>query len=35
MIPIAGPSISKKEIAYVTDAIENGWYENANDYIIY
>ena len=33
MIPIAGPSISKKEIAYVTDAIENGWYENANDYI--
>lgn len=33
-IPVAGPSISKKEIAYVTDAIRNGWYEHANDYIL-
>ena len=33
IIPVAGPSISEKEIAYVTDAIRNGWYENANDYI--
>ena len=33
IIPIAGPSITKKEIDYVYDAIKNGWYENAFDYI--
>ena len=32
-IAIAGPSITEKEIDYVTDAITNGWYEHANDYI--
>lgn len=32
-ISIAGPWITEKEIAYVTDAITNGWYSNANDYI--
>lgn len=34
MIPVAGPWITEKEIAYVTDAITNGWYEHANDYVI-
>lgn len=29
----AGPSISKKEIAYVTDAVKNGWNEHWADYI--
>lgn len=33
VIPVAGPSITDKEIAYVTDAVSNGWYEHANDYI--
>lgn len=33
MIPVAGPSITEKEIAYVTDAVTNGWYEYANGYI--
>ena len=33
VIPVAGPWITEKEIAYVTDAITNGWYENANGYI--
>lgn len=33
IIPVAGPSITEKEISYVTDAITNGWYEHANDYI--
>ena len=32
-IPVAGPSITRKEIAYVADAAKNGWYEHANDYI--
>jgi perosamine synthetase len=32
-IPIAGPSITRKEISYVTDAARNGWYEHANDYV--
>jgi perosamine synthetase len=32
-IPVAGPSITEKEIAYVTDAVINGWYEGANQYI--
>ncbi len=33
-IPVAGPSITSKEISYVTDAVTNGWYEHANDYIL-
>jgi perosamine synthetase len=33
MIPVAGPWITEKEIAYVTDAITNGWYDHANNYI--
>lgn len=33
IIPVAGPSITQKEIDYVTDAVTNGWYENANTYI--
>lgn len=33
IIPVAGPSISDKEIAYVLDAVTNGWYENADFYI--
>ena len=33
LIPVAGPSITEKEIAYVTDAVTNGWYGNANGYI--
>ncbi len=32
-IPIAGPWITEKEIAYVADACENGWYANHNVYI--
>ena len=31
-IPISGPSISEKEIAYVTDAVTRCWYGNANLY---
>jgi perosamine synthetase len=31
-IPVSGPSITKKEISYVTDAVENSWYENASVY---
>ncbi|MFV2065383.1 MAG: DegT/DnrJ/EryC1/StrS family aminotransferase [Pirellulales bacterium] len=31
-IPIAGPSITEKEIAYVADAAANGWYERASEY---
>lgn len=33
MIPSAGPSISQKEVKYVSDAVKNGWYENRNGYI--
>jgi perosamine synthetase len=33
MIPVAGPSITAREISYVTDAVTNGWYQNANSYI--
>ncbi len=33
VIPVAGPWITEKEIEYVTDAVTNGWYENANEYI--
>ena len=31
-IPIAGPSITQREIDYVTDAVTNAWYGNANMY---
>jgi perosamine synthetase len=29
-IPVAGPSITEKEVAYVTEAVRTGWFENAN-----
>jgi len=29
-IPVSGPSITAKEISYVTDAVTNAWYGNAN-----
>ena len=32
MIPVAGPSITEKEIAYVTDAAQNAWYERAGEW---
>lgn len=32
-LPIAGPSITRKEIDYVTDAATNAWYADANLYI--
>src|SRR3954470_24242051 len=31
-IPISGPSITKKEIDYVTDAVTRCWYGEANHY---
>lgn len=31
-ILVSGPSITQKEIAYVTDAVTNAWYGNANVY---
>ncbi len=31
-IPVAGPSITQKEIDYVTDAVTNAWYTKANSY---
>jgi perosamine synthetase len=31
-ISVAGPSISDKEIEYVTDAVRSAWYGNANIY---
>jgi perosamine synthetase len=31
-IPVAGPSITQKEIDYVTDAVTNAWYAHANVY---
>jgi perosamine synthetase len=31
-IPVAGPSITQREIDYVTDAVTNAWYGNANAY---
>lgn len=31
-IPVSGPSITEKEIKYVTDAVTNAWYQNANMY---
>ena len=33
MILTAGPSITEKEISYVTDAVTSGWNENWNGYI--
>src|SRR5258705_13935334 len=33
-ILVSGPSISRKEIDYVTDAVTNAWYGNANMYHI-
>jgi perosamine synthetase len=32
MIPVAGPSITQKEIDYVTEAVTHGWYGNASKY---
>ncbi|MBI4317872.1 MAG: DegT/DnrJ/EryC1/StrS family aminotransferase [Chloroflexi bacterium] len=32
-IPVAGPWITQKEIDYVTDAVTNAWYSNANVYV--
>lgn len=32
-IPVAGPSVTQKEIDYVTDAVKTNWYDNANDYV--
>ena len=34
LILTAGPSITEKEIAYVNDAVSNGWNEKWNEYII-
>jgi perosamine synthetase len=31
-IPVSGPSITQREIDYVTDAVTNAWYGNANVY---
>jgi len=31
-IPIAGPSITQREIDYVTDAVRSAWYTDANTY---
>lgn len=31
-IPIAGPWVTEKEVAYVADAAANGWYERAGHY---
>jgi perosamine synthetase len=31
-IPVSGPWITEKEIAYVTDAVTNAWYERAGMY---
>lgn len=33
-IPVSGPWITQKEIDYVTDAVSNAWYGNANHYHI-
>ena len=32
-IPLAKPSITKKEIAYVNEAMINGWGENKSKFI--
>lgn len=31
-IPVAGPWVTEKEVAYVADAAANAWYANANSY---
>ena len=31
-IPVAGPWITEREIAYVTDAVKTAWYGEANAY---
>ncbi|MGH7718047.1 MAG: DegT/DnrJ/EryC1/StrS family aminotransferase [Gemmatimonadaceae bacterium] len=31
-LPVSGPSITAKEISFVTDAVTNAWYGNANMY---
>jgi perosamine synthetase len=31
-IPVSGPWVTEKEVAYATDAAANAWYENANMY---
>src|SRR5208283_553893 len=31
-IPVAGPSITQKEVDYVADAVRTAWYEHAGDY---
>lgn len=31
-IPVAGPWVTEKEVAYVADAAANAWYENANSF---
>ena len=31
-IPISGPSITQREIDYVSEAVKNAWYSNANIY---
>ena len=33
-IPVAGPSITAREVAYVRDAAENAWGENASHYLV-
>ncbi|MEX2293220.1 MAG: DegT/DnrJ/EryC1/StrS family aminotransferase [Acidimicrobiales bacterium] len=32
-IPVAGPWITEKEIAYVTDAVTTNWYQRAGEYV--
>ena len=32
-IPVAGPWITEKEIAYVSDAVATNWYEQSGDYV--
>lgn len=32
LIPITGPSITKKEVRYITQAAKDGWDQNANKY---
>lgn len=32
-ISFAGPSITEREVSYVTDAVKTGWYENYEGYI--
>ena len=32
-IPIAGPSITEKEVAYIAEAARDGWHENYQEYV--